>query len=375
MIRQLVKYFLMFLIVMGIGGFLVAASGVIPIKASSGHWPITRWFLQFSKQRSVATYTLGMETPPLDEWGLILKGAGTYETNCRGCHGSPELQNPRVAQEMTPRPPYLAYTIPNWESVELFHIVKHGIKFTGMPAWPTQHRDDEVWAMVAFLRRFPELDAVGYRRIVSGDAVLNKAAAPIEGLLGPHAVLAPIINNCSRCHGLDGLGRGVGAFPKLAGQSVDYFVLSLRAFAREERHSGVMEPLVTSLTDVEMRELALYYAGISTRSNANSTEEARLAIRQGESIAQRGIPSQRVPACVACHGPGKTPRNPAYPILTGQYSDYLRLQLELFKENRRGGTAYAHLMRPIAARLTAEQMLNVALYFESLNPASDDAAK
>mgnify|MGYP003298824914 CR=1 FL=1 len=30
------------------------------------------------------------------------------------------------------------------KDAELFSIVKHGLKFTGMPAWPTQSRDDEV---------------------------------------------------------------------------------------------------------------------------------------------------------------------------------------------------------------------------------------
>jgi cytochrome c553 len=363
------KYFIMFLVGMTIVGFLVAASGAIPIKASSGHWAITRWVLQFSKQRSVATYTLGMKAPPLDDWQLVLKGAGTYETNCRGCHGSPELRNPRVAQEMTPAPPYLPLTIANWEAVELFHIVKHGIKFTGMPAWPAQQRDDEVWAMVAFLRRLPEFDGHEYRQLVSGETTLNTEGASIEGLLGPQAVPAPIIDNCARCHGLDGHGRGGAAFPKLAGQSVEYFVLSLRAFAREQRHSGVMEPVVTGLSDDQMREMAIYYGALSKLSPAKHSEEARPAIQRGELIAQRGIPTQRVPACVVCHGPGTTPRNAAYPNLSGQYADYLILQLELFKQAKRGGSEYSHLMQPIATRLTAEQMRSVSLYFESLTGA------
>jgi hypothetical protein len=31
-----------------------------------------------------------------------------------------------------------------------------------MPAWPAPQRDDEVWAMVAFLGVFPDLDAEAY---------------------------------------------------------------------------------------------------------------------------------------------------------------------------------------------------------------------
>jgi hypothetical protein len=187
-----VAYFVLFGLVTAIGGFLVTALGIIPIKASSGHWPVTRWFLQFSKQRSVATHTLGMETPALDDARLVLSGAGAYETNCRACHGSPSLQNPRVAQAMLPRPPYLPHTISRWDSVELFYIVKHGIKFTGMPAWPSQQRDDEVWAMVAFLQKFPELDVEGYRRLVDGEA-------PPSIQILPNTTPPSILERCARC--------------------------------------------------------------------------------------------------------------------------------------------------------------------------------
>jgi cytochrome c553 len=89
----------------------------------------------------------------------------------------------------------------------------------------------------------------------------------------------------------------------------------------------------------------------------------------------RGIPRQRVPACVACHGPSDLPRNPIYPELAGQYSEYLALQLALFKNESRGGTPYAHLMRAVASRLTSEQMRDVTLYYASLTPAVDFPAR
>lgn len=58
----------------------------------------------------------------------------------------------------------------------------------------------------------------------------------------------------------------------------------------------------------------------------------------------------------------------------GQHTDYLVLQLELFKKGDRGGSPYAHLMRPVAARLKPEQMRDVAPYFESLRPPQPQAA-
>lgn len=365
------KYFAVFLVVMAVGGFLLAASGVIPIKASSGHWAVTRWLLQFSKQRSVSTNSLAVDAPPLDEARLVLKGAGAYETNCLACHGSPSLPAPRVARGMTPQPPYLPPVLSKYEDAEVFYIVKHGIKFTGMPAWPAQGRDDEVWAMVAFLRALPRLDAGGYERLVRGEAAASGEVEPMPEMAGPQIVPRAIGVSCARCHGADGAGRGAGAFPKLAGQSPEYLSLSLEAYARSGRHSGVMEPHAAGLGVEEMREIALYYASLPKPPPPTPSQEMLPAIQRGEDIARRGIPTRRVPSCVSCHGPAAAPRNPVYPDLTGQYADYLVLQLELFKQQQRGGTAYAHLMRTVAANLTPEQMRDVALYYASLSSARE----
>jgi cytochrome c553 len=358
------------LAVLGFGGALVAVSGIIPIKASSGHWAVTRWFLNFSKERSVATHSLGLEAPSLDDPGLVLKGAGHYDTGCRPCHGNPALPQPQIAWKMTPPPPYLPPRISEWQPDELFYIVKHGIKFTGMPAWPSLQRDDEVWAMVAFLRRFPELDAAEYRRLTQGEAAPSGEVAQLPDLEGPERVPRAITTSCARCHGVDGLGRGLGAFPKLAGQTPAYLDLSLQAFARGTRHSGIMQPVAAGLSREEMGELARYYASLQEPSPSPPHQEATSAIERGKAIASRGIPSQRVPSCADCHGPGATRRNPVYPELAGQYADYLALQLELFKKNVRGGTDYAHIMRRAAAGLTPEQMRDVALYYASLPAAT-----
>jgi cytochrome c553 len=53
-------------------------------------------------------------------------------------------------------------------------------------------------------------------------------------------------------------------------------------------------------------------------------------------------------------------------LLAGQYADYLRLQLELFKTQHRGGSPYAHIMYNVASRLQPEQIRAVAHYYASL---------
>jgi mono/diheme cytochrome c family protein len=60
-------------------------------------------------------------------------------------------------QATTPPAPDLAVTARTWSDPQLFWIVKHGVKFTPMPAWPAQDRDDEVRRMAAFVRRLPDM--------------------------------------------------------------------------------------------------------------------------------------------------------------------------------------------------------------------------
>ena len=362
-------------LVAAVGGFLVAASGIVPIKASSGHWAITAWFLNFSMERSVDTHTLGMDAPPLDDPALILKGATHYDLGCSACHGHPSLKQPRIAARMTPHPPYLPDVIHNWDAPELFYVVKHGVKFTGMPAWPAQHRDDEVWAVTAFLQRFPEMSADEYRRLARGEAV-NEETLPVEAaLVKPENVPEAIRNNCIRCHGEDGLGRGSSAFPILAGQTKEYLAASLKAYAVGARASGIMAPIAAGLSESDLAELGRYYSELDTPQLPLATPIDPEAVKRGEEIARNGVPRQRLPACAECHGPTDSPRDPRFPTLAGQYQEYIALQLELFKKGHRGGTDYAHLMDPVAQSITPEQIRDVAAYYASLPAQSADQSE
>lgn len=357
-------------------GLIVAASGVIPNKASEGHWPVTEWFLRFSMKRSTATHSLAVPVPEnLSDPALVMKGAGHYDLGCRACHGEPGMPRPRIASRMLPPPPDLGERIQKSNPKKLFHVVKHGLKFTGMPAWPSPQRDDEVWAMVAFLLKYPQLDAARYQALVHREPT---AVIPLESAAPGTRVPAAVVQSCARCHGTDGLGRGGGAFPGIAGQRREYLRHALEAYASGRRHSGIMEPVAAAVPRESLDEIVTYYAGLQALPPAGKRQVAPVAdeaaVHRGRVIAHEGVARQRVPACVECHGSSGRKRRPEYPLLAGQSAEYLQLQLRLFKEKRRGGSAFAHLMNPVASRLTPEQMRDVTLYFASLSPASGAAA-
>lgn len=343
-------------VVAGALGLLLAASGVVSIAASDGHWAVTERFLRFAMRRSVAFHARGIRAPRLDDPLLVLKGAGHYELGCAPCHGSPSQTSPRLARASLPRPPPLTRRDADWSDAERFYVVRHGIKLTGMPAWPSAQRDDEVWAMVALLRALPGMSAEAYRRLVDGTSSRD------EPLREPVSANVPalVTQTCGHCHGIDGRGRELGAFPSLAGQPAPYLAASLRAYANGRRHSGIMEPLAQELRPDEIAGLARYFASLPP---ATGSAEDAASVARGERIARRGVAARRVPSCVRCHGPGEAPRNPMYPLLAGQRAEYLALQLELFQRGQRGGSSYAGLMRRAASGLTRDEMRDVARYY------------
>ena len=357
----------------GMGGFLLAWSGVYNVGAATGHWAITRWLLEFGMRNAVETHALGIAAPRLEDDPLFYRGLGHYAGACAPCHGAPGQPRNRVVRAMLPEPPHLSDRVPHWEPEELFWIVKNGLKYTGMPSWPAQRRDDEVWAVVAFLLQMPTLDPLEYRRLALDTAARGDATA--KDSIRPLSAFGPVseqLVNCARCHGADGGGGGAGGFPRLAGQKTEYLYNALRSYAAGARPSGVMEPIAAELNDREMRQLAARYAGVTDVpwQEDGSPADAQL-LQRGAEIVRAGIPDQGVPACSACHGAlgrGRD-KHPAYPALAGQFAEYLELQLALWREGERGGGPFAEIMHVIGRRLEPGQARDVALYLASIRPA------
>ncbi len=329
---------------LAVAGLLLAWSGLINIGASSGHWRITNWALHWAMGNYTRTYALLEEAPPadLDDPARVRRAAGHFETACAFCHGSPARNWPILPANMTPRPPALDGSAEKWSPRELSRIIRHGIKYTGMPAWIARGRQDEVWAMVAFVRALPKMSAAEYRAMAFGPPVPDD----------------PVLQGCARCHGTEGGSRAEGsmpgAFPVLAGQSEPYLMQSLRAFATGARHSAYMEFAVDGLDETALARVARHYAGLPGLSEAAPAGESR-----GARIAREGLPQADVPACQSCHGAAAR-RNPAYPRLGGQDATYLADQLRAFKAGTRGGTSYGAIMRTIAERLEDEDIAAVA---------------
>jgi cytochrome c oxidase subunit 1 len=362
-------YALWILLLAAVGGVILIAGGY-NISATSGHTTVVSSILELTKRNSVY-WRANSELPDdLADPAMIRRGAGHFEDGCRLCHAIPGNSIDPISEAMVPQPPPIADAVRDWSPQELFQIVKHGIKMTGMPAWPAQHRDDEIWSMVAFLQKVPNLNASDYEQIIAPDN--NRAS---DNKPGPALLPAGLPERCAACHGWNGQDTAQGAFPLLNMQHPDYLEASLLAFRSGARPSGIMAIQVANLSDNELKLLAEHFAGKTATASApdhdnDADHVSRLSPvenseqwRKGKKLSESGDPKRRIPPCSACHHPADYPQRSLFPHLSGQPVAFIRQQLQLFRNGHRGGTVFAPIMQVAAKELTDGDIENLALYY------------
>jgi cytochrome c553 len=68
--------------------------------------------------------------------------------------------------------------------------------------------------------------------------------------------------------------------------------------------------------------------------------------------------------CASCHGAdAKSPTDPSYPILAGQYADYLAIALLKYQTGERRNAIMAALAKPLSRR----DIQNISAYLQSLD--------
>lgn len=82
------------------------------------------------------------------------------------------------------------------------------------------------------------------------------------------------------------------------------------------------------------------------------------------SILAAGDPAagkEKSQACAACHGPDGNSPSPQFPILAGQYADYLVHALTAYQTGKRKNP----IMQPMAAPLSEQDKEDLAAYYAS----------
>ncbi|HLW81252.1 MAG TPA: c-type cytochrome [Candidatus Acidoferrales bacterium] len=82
-----------------------------------------------------------------------------FSIECATCHGDGRVPS-RIGQSMYPRVPDLGSAeIQKWSDAELFWIIQHGVRLSGMPGFKKMDTDEQVWHLVHYIRTLPNRSA------------------------------------------------------------------------------------------------------------------------------------------------------------------------------------------------------------------------
>lgn len=196
-------------------------SGVYNVSATEQHTAPVYWALETGMLKAVQRRARDIATPPLSDPALVRRGFVLHRDACVQCHGAPGVAPHAAGQGLLPVPNNLVQTAREWKPAELYWVTRNGLKMTGMPAWGMRFSDEELWAIVAFLKTLPRVTAADYQTLLRDAGAAPPARIPGEAERSGdpgRGVLAMQQYACTTCHLIPGMvGARAHVGPPLTG--------------------------------------------------------------------------------------------------------------------------------------------------------------
>ncbi|MBM3779678.1 MAG: cytochrome c [Acidimicrobiia bacterium] len=183
-----------FLIVVGLVGAAVAYGGWRMVDAGFGAigepGRIERLVATTVRNLAVGRQARSL-TNPVELTGEALADARAhFADHCASCHANDGSGDTELGRGMWPPAPDMR--LPATQDLtdgQLFWIIEHGVRFTGMPGWTTGTPEGETasWQLVHFIRRLPSLTVA---EIEEMEALNPRSIAEVQQRLVEEAFLA-----------------------------------------------------------------------------------------------------------------------------------------------------------------------------------------
>lgn len=210
--------------------------------------------------------------------------------------------------------------------------------------------------------------------------VVTHISAAIAALKADPETGRQINGVCAACHGDTGQGGKKGEYPRLAGQHVEYLMDQLKKFKDRKRTNLPMFPYTEEreLPDEDLVHIAAYLASIKLDTAYPVFKESDdaltrllavekvLNIPRSEGDIEAGLKVYKT-ECASCHkkdGMG----NKTVPMLTGQYTVYLKRQIDKFiKGERIHDEEMKDPSKDVLNQLKPEEIRDILAYLTTLD--------
>lgn len=157
--------------------FIIGLAAIAAATAFLGFWPVAATAKPPSIEvriagsalhASLARQSSGLQNPVAVTNESLLAGMKIFQNNCAGCHGSPGRPSDWGTRNFYPRVPQFAEQSSRLTASQMFLVIKHGIRYSGMGGWQGMMSDEEMWTVATFLEHLdslpPEVKAVWTQR-------------------------------------------------------------------------------------------------------------------------------------------------------------------------------------------------------------------
>jgi mono/diheme cytochrome c family protein len=145
------------LVVIVIGAFLVVRGGYFNFSADTETSPLEKKIAMSAMDKSTERRAPQTSNPLQPNDDTLIASARLYRDNCAGCHGDPSHMATQLGDSFNPPAPQFWMDAPDMPENENFYIIKHGVRWTGMPSWNKKLSDAQIWQVVTLLSHLDKL--------------------------------------------------------------------------------------------------------------------------------------------------------------------------------------------------------------------------
>jgi len=180
-------------IIIGVGAAVFFFGGFYSVAGNAEDPAIVRWALIKIRTASIVRYAQDQPPASISDPASVQAGAKAFAAQgCANCHGAPGVTWAKYSEGLHPDPPDLKEVVDQISPSQLFWVIKNGINMTGMPSFALAGaKDDEIWSIVAFLKKLPGVSEADYKAWTAPPATAPTPPAEAPAPTPPAEAPAP----------------------------------------------------------------------------------------------------------------------------------------------------------------------------------------
>ena len=160
MFRAFLLGFVVAIVAVGVAAYFLVRDGVVPVNADGRPLPLEAWAAATALDAALAREAPKGSNPVALTDANLIAGIGLYAKHCAICHGTAKgnASMTALAKGLYTQPPQLATDgVEDDPEGSSFWKIKHGIRWTAMPAWAGALNDEQIWTLALFLKQMDKL--------------------------------------------------------------------------------------------------------------------------------------------------------------------------------------------------------------------------